>query len=128
MASDSIRNDYKRHVVFFDKKIRDKMLWDQEISAQLGTAIEQNQIVPYLQPIADRNGKIVGAEALARWIHPEHGFMPPGLFFPVFEKNGMIVEVDRYMWKCACEILSQWMNNGIDDLFISVNISPNRGK
>ena len=123
MASDSIRNDYKRHVVFFDKKIRDKMLWDQEISAQLGTAIEQNQIVPYLQPIADRNGKIVGAEALARWIHPEHGFMSPAAFIPLFEENGMITDMDKHIWRSACKILSDWEKKH-PDLFISVNVSP----
>ena len=49
--------------------------------------------------------------------------MPPGNFIPVFEKNGMIVEIDRFMWKSACEILSKWKSEGID-MFVSVNISP----
>ncbi len=123
VASDSIRDDYRRHVAFFDKKIRDRMLWNQEISAQLDVALEQNQIVPYLQPIADSNGKIVGAEALARWIHPIHGFMSPADFIPLFEENGMIADLDKYIWKSACRILSEWEDK-YPDLFISVNVSP----
>jgi diguanylate cyclase (GGDEF)-like protein len=123
MAMESIRDDYKRHVAFFDKKIRDKMLWNQEISAQLDAAIEQNQIVPYLQPIADRSGKIVGAEALARWIHPIHGFMSPADFIPLFEENGRIVDLDRHIWKSACKILSD-LEERYPELFISVNVSP----
>lgn len=123
LALDSIRNDYKRHVAIFDRKIRDRMLWNQEISGQLKDAIIQGQIIPYLQPIADRNGKIVGAEVLARWIHPDHGFMPPADFIPVFEENGMIVELDKHIWKFACGILSDWSKK-YPELFISVNVSP----
>jgi EAL domain-containing protein (putative c-di-GMP-specific phosphodiesterase class I) len=99
------------------------MLWNQEISAQLDAAIEQNQIVPYLQPIADRSGKIVGAEALARWIHPIHGFMSPADFIPLFEENGRIVDLDRHIWKSACKILSD-LEERYPELFISVNVSP----
>ena len=123
LALSRIRDDYKTHIAYYDSKIREKVLWDQKISAMLPDAIADMQIRPYLQPITDRDGKVVGAEALARWIHPEHGFMSPGMFIPVFEKNGMIVELDRHMWSCACRILSDW--KGVhDDVFLSVNISP----
>ena len=123
MALDSIRNNQKKHVAFFDKKIRDRMLLNQEISSELETAIEENQIFPYLQPIADRNGKIIGAEALVRWIHPERGFMSPAEFIPLFEDNGMIVDVDKHVWRSACRILAGWKNK-YPELFISVNVSP----
>jgi EAL domain-containing protein (putative c-di-GMP-specific phosphodiesterase class I) len=65
----------------------------------------------------------MGAEALVRWIHPDEGFLSPGKFIPVFERNGLIAEVDRYMWRCACEILADWKKRGINK-FISINISP----
>ena len=123
MALDSIRDDYRRHVAFFDKKIRDRMIWNQEISAQLDIAIKENQVVPYLQPIADKSGKIVGAEALVRWIHPVHGFMSPGDFIPLFEENGMIADMDKHIWRQACRILSDWEKK-YPELFISVNVSP----
>lgn len=123
LALDSIRNNYKRHVAFFDKDLRDKMLWDQELSSQLATSIEENQVFPFLQPIVDNTGKIVGAEALARWIHPTHGFLPPDEFIPLFEENGMILDLDKHIWASACKILSKW-NTTHPDLFISINVSP----
>ena len=80
-------------------------------------------IRPWLQPIVDRDGKTIGAEALVRWIHPEEGVRAPFSFIPVFEKNGMIADVDRFIWRKSCEILARWKRQG-KDLFISVNISP----
>ena len=121
LALSSLKDDYQRHIAYYDDAMRNKVLWDQKISSQLREAIETKQLRPYLQPIVDRNGKIVGAEELVRWDHPEYGFLSPGAFIPVFEKNGMISEVDKYMWRCACELLSRWKDKPI---FLSVNISP----
>lgn len=123
LAKMTIEDEYQTHIAFYDEKIRSEVLWAQHISAQLHDALKKRHVIPYLQPIVDQKGKIVGAEALARWIHPEDGFLPPSSFIPIFEKNGMITEVDRYMWRCACEILSGWKEQG-RDLFVSVNISP----
>ncbi len=123
LAKMTIEDEYQTHIAFYDEKIRSEVLWAQHISAQLNDALKKRHVIPYLQPIVDQEGKIVGAEALARWIHPEDGFLPPSSFIPIFEKNGMITEVDRYMWRCACEILSGWKEQG-RDLFVSVNISP----
>ena len=119
----TIGENYQTHVAIYDEKIRKDVLWAQHISAQLKEAIANKHVLPYLQPIVDKHGKIVGAEALARWIHPQDGFLSPAAFIPVFEKNGMIIEIDRHMWRCACEILAGWEKEG-RDLFISVNISP----
>ncbi|MBO4749439.1 MAG: EAL domain-containing protein [Lachnospiraceae bacterium] len=121
LALSSIKDDYQKHIAYYDDTMRNKVLWDQKISADLRGALEKKQIVPYLQPIVDPSGTVVGAEALIRWNHPEHGFLNPNSFIPVFEKNGMISEIDRYMWRCACELLSRWKDHPI---FLSVNISP----
>ncbi len=123
LALSAINDDYKTHIAYYDKKLRERVLWDQRITTELHNAISQRQLIPYLQPITDKRGRVVGAEALARWIHPEHGFLSPAVFIPVFEKSGLIVEVDRHIWRCACELLSQWKGK-FDDMFISVNISP----
>ena len=115
IAASSLRNDYHTHIAWYDDAMRVNMLWEQQISGDLHEAIRQRQIVPYLQPLVDQSGRVVGAEALVRWNHPEHGFLPPCKFVPVFERNGMIAEVDRHMWRCACEQLARWRDN---DLFI----------
>ena len=121
LALDSIKDEYNVHLAFYDDVMRERVLWNQKISDELEQAIAQGQIRPYLQAIVDDEGRAVGAEALVRWIHPREGFLAPYRFVPVFEQNGMIAQVDRHMWRCACEILSGWRDN---DLFISINVSP----
>lgn len=123
MALTEIKDSYHKHINWYDDEMRERVLWSQYISSQLIDALEQRQIVPYLQPMLNVSGHVVGAEALVRWNHPEEGFLSPARFVPVFEKNGMIADVDRYMWRCACEILARWKREG-KERFLSVNISP----
>ena len=123
LALTSIEKDDSVHMAIYDDKLRNEILWNQEITAQLADAIKNRDLRPYLQPIADSDGNIVGCEALVRWIHKVHGFLAPFRFIPSLEKNGLIVEVDKYMWRCACEILSDWKKRGWN-MFVSVNISP----
>ena len=123
LATSKITDNYSKRVAYYDDKLRDEAIHDQLISNQLKEAIETRQIRPYLQPIVDSRGMLAGAEALVRWIHPVEGFMNPGQFIPVFERNGLISVVDKYMWRCACELLADWKTRNIDN-FISVNVSP----
>ena len=116
---------YETIIKYYDNTIRNELLDEQKLISSLDDALKTNQIIPYLQPITDINGKVIGAEALARWIHPEQGCMPPYKFIPVFEKNGLITKLDKHIWECACELLSTWKNKDLfKDLFISINISP----
>lgn len=124
MAQETIKGDYKKHVAVYDDAMRERVLWEQRISAELQDALAQRQICVYLQAMVDISGAVVGAEALVRWNHPTQGLLTPGAFVPVFEKNGMIADMDKYMWRSACEILARWQREGHDDLFISINVSP----
>lgn len=121
MALDSIKDDFNSHLAYYDDAMRKEVLWNQRMAEDLPAAIKKRQICPYLQMIVDSEGHIVGAEALVRWLHPTEGFLAPYRFIPTLERNGMIAQVDKYMWRCACEILSRWRDN---NLFISVNVSP----
>ena len=121
MALDSIKDDFNSHLAYYDDAMRKEVLWNQRMAEELPAAIKKREICPYLQMIVDSEGHIVGAEALVRWLHPTEGFLAPYRFVPTLEKNGMIAQVDKYMWRCACEILSRWRDN---NLFISVNVSP----
>ena len=123
MALTAIQHDYNTRISYYSEEMRDSTLWSQEISLELPAALAEGQIRAYLQPIVNGAGKAVGAEALIRWMHPEHGLLFPAQFIPVFEKNGMIADVDRYMWEQACAILARWKAEGREQ-FISVNISP----
>ena len=119
----TITENYKTTIKMYDEKLRQNILEEQQLAIGLSKALSENQIIPYLQPITDVFGNVVGAEALARWNHPELGFLPPGKFIPVFEKNGMISEIDKHIWIETCKILASWKEK-YPNLFISINISP----
>lgn len=123
LALEGIKDDYHYHTAWYKPSMRDSVVKNRQITEELAAAIEDGQIRPWLQPIVDREGKAIGAEALVRWIHPKEGIRSPGLFIPVLEKNGMIADLDRCIWRASCEILARWKKEG-KDLFLSVNISP----
>lgn len=124
MALETIKGDYEKRVAFYDEELRSSVLREQELTADLTDAIEKHHLQIYLQPQLDRQGNVLGAEALIRWIHPIKGMMMPGEFIPIFEKNGTIAKLDRYVWELACKQLRKWKEIGREDMYISVNISP----
>ncbi|MBR1508512.1 MAG: EAL domain-containing protein [Eubacterium sp.] len=123
LAITDIEENYKTVIRYYNDELRKTIMEEQRLATDLINAIDVDNIRPYLQPIADKDGKVVGAEALARWMHPDLGFLQPNRFIPVFEKNGMITDLDRHIWKDACRILARWKDTN-PDMFISVNISP----
>ena len=124
MACEAIKGDYRKKLLWFDEKTQSEFMRRERYNAELSSAIENGDIQIYLQPQIDINGKLLGAEALARWIHKKDGFIPPAQFIPHFEENGRITELDICVWRQACAKLKEWKNIGRDDLHISVNISP----
>lgn len=124
MAIKRVKGDYHKRIAYYDNVIRDRILHEQEIIADLDEAIWEGQFKMYLQPQMGADGKLLGAEALIRWVHPEKGFVMPDDFIPVFERNGLISDVDRYIWEVACKQLRKWKEEGREELYISVNISP----
>ncbi len=123
LAIASIKQDVEKRVAYYDDRIRADILWEQVISGSLDEAMNKGELVPYLQSQVDAEGKVAGAEVLVRWNHSQEGFLTPGRFIPVLEKNGMIVNMDRYIWESACQILARWKAEGHTDTYLSVNIS-----
>lgn len=124
MAINPIKNSTVRSFSWYEENMRDNILWEQKITGSLEDAMMSGQIVPFLQAQVNSNGKVEGAEVLVRWQHPEEGLMAPGRFIDILERNGRIVNLDRFMWEEACKILKKWKDLGRDDLYLSVNISP----
>ncbi len=88
--------------------------------SELQQAIDRQELVPFLQPkLCTRTGRVVGAEALIRWKHPQRGWVPPAEFIPFAERTGRIAAVTRYMLKAGIELLRREMGA----LHLSVNIS-----
>lgn len=124
LAIRSIKGRYGTHFAVYDDKLRSILLREQEITDNMEKALAEKQFVVYLQPKfrVEDNG-LAGAEALVRWNHPNRGFMPPSEFIPLFEKNGFITQLDRFVWDKSCEILKEWKDKGISDIPLSVNVS-----
>ncbi len=124
LAADSIRGQYNTHFSVYDDSLRSKLLREQVITESMEAALAQRQFQVYLQPkFSLLDDRLAGAEALVRWIHPEMGFLSPGEFIPLFEKNGFITQLDRYVWEEACRLLHDWQSRGLTTVPVSVNIS-----
>lgn len=124
MAIETIKGDYHKRIAYYNNQIRENALYEQELTSELSTAIAEEQLQMFLQPQMSADGTLLGAEALVLWFHPKRGQIPPGDFVPLFEKNGSISDVDRYIWEAACKQLRKWKDQGKEDIYISVNISP----
>ena len=87
-------------------------------------ALENRDFCVYYQPkYRAKDRKLSGAEALVRWMDPEWGRILPGKFIPLFESNGFITELDRYVFHEVCRQVRQWLDEGLPVVPISVNIS-----
>lgn len=124
IARKSAKDNAARPIKYFEEKFNAELHNRHEIESEMQNALESGQFQVYLQPkcrIGD--GKVIGAEALVRWIHPEKGVVPPDKFIPVFEANGFIEQLDRYVHTQVCIILRKWIDAGIDCIPVSVNVS-----
>jgi diguanylate cyclase (GGDEF)-like protein/PAS domain S-box-containing protein len=93
---------------------------------ELRDAIANDELVVFYQPIVDvQTGRIVGAESLVRWMHPQRGLTMPNEFIPIAETSGLVVPIGRWMLAEACEMTKRWKDAGIvdDAFYISVNLS-----
>ena len=124
LALDSIKGQYNRYYAIYDDRMRASLLREQSITDAMEPALAQGQFLVYLQPkYSLTEHSMAGAEALVRWIHPQWGSISPGEFIPLFEKNGFIPKLDRYVWEQVCALLRDWKQQGRPLLPISVNVS-----
>lgn len=124
LAMDTFEGNYDSFITYYDDSIREKLLREHMITNAMKRAVEEKQFVIYYQPKFDLNSEcVIGAEALVRWKHPEFGFLSPGEFIPIFEKNGFISELDYYVWDCVCQKIASWVETGHSLMPISVNVS-----
>ena len=124
MALWKAKGNFKNPYCEYDEKMRQQVLKEQKIINAMERAIQNKEFTLYLQPQYDiEKGTIIGAEALVRWISLENGFISPGDFIPVFENNGFVYEVDKFIWEESCRYLRKWLDEGREVHPISVNVS-----
>ncbi|MCM2263876.1 MAG: EAL domain-containing protein [Desulfuromonadales bacterium] len=95
------------------------------LESQLRKALDLQQFEVFYQPQVDaRNGRLVGAEALVRWRHPELGLVAPGDFIPLAEETGLIIDIGAWVLNEACVRLKGWHEQGLSLERLAVNLSP----
>ena len=124
LAIQQIKGIYGKDIAFFETDLQKHLLDEQRISENMEEALEKGQFKVYYQPKHETiTGKIVGAEALVRWDHPEYGFMSPGQFIPLFEKNGFITKLDMFIIEQVCKDMQRWKKKKYPFVPVSINVS-----
>ena len=120
LAKTRSRNRYQFYIASVDSEMRRR----RELEKDLREALAREQFHLVYQPqISYRDHSVVGVEALIRWIHPEHGFVPPDQFIPLAEQNGTIIAIGEWVLDQACKQLREWHDQGFTDLRMAVNLS-----
>jgi len=116
-AKSSGKKSYRFFEPGMEQRVRDRRV----LEADLRTALRAGEIEVYFQPIVGlRSGEIVGCEALARWNHPERGFVSPAEFIPVAEQSGLIDVLGDHVLRLACKEAASWPVH----MKVAVNVSP----
>ncbi|MCR4940492.1 MAG: EAL domain-containing protein [Treponemataceae bacterium] len=124
LAIREIKGIYGKNVSFYEDRLHNQLLSEQRIVETMEKALEEGQFQIFYQPKHETiTCKIAGAEALVRWNHPEYGLMLPGLFIPIFEKNGFITKLDTFIIRRVCMDIKRWQEKGLPVVPVSVNIS-----
>ncbi len=108
----------------YDENYTSKLLRETEITNKMNDALAGNEFKVYLQPkFSVQEKRLVGAEALVRWEEKDGNMLFPGDFIPLFEKNGFIAKLDKYVLEQTCKLIQNWHSQGYGHLKISVNLS-----
>ncbi len=114
------RNYYRYYSGVFNKIAGARL----SLEAELRKAISAKQFVLHYQPKVDiEENRVIGAEALLRWKHPEKGLIPPFEFLPVLEETGLIKAAGRWVIEESCEALYRWRDKGLGSLQLALNLS-----
>lgn len=109
---------------FYSVELMKKLQMEQELENLFDESLANEDFQVYLQPkVCLRTGKLGGAEALVRWVHPVRGVISPGDFIPLLEKNGKICQLDRFVFCKVCQLQQRWEQEGRELFPISVNLS-----
>jgi len=119
------KNTGKSNYVVFDETMEDYALERLELETSLRKALQNHEICVWYQPTIDLKTKqMVGAEALARWLHPTRGLVSPGQFIPIAEDTGLIIPIGYWVLEESCRQAKAWMKEyQLSEFILSVNLS-----
>ncbi len=117
------KNNLNEHICWYNSDTLNQNLDEKIILGKFEKSLSLGEFKMFLQPQVTKENKVLGAEALVRWIDSDGNIITPNKFIPVLEKTGLITKLDTYIWEEAAKQLEKWKNLGREDLHISVNIS-----
>ena len=126
MAADTVKGSFTKTVGMYDDRLHEKQLYAEQLIELFPKAIREKQFKVYYQPKFDVRPDtpvLASAEALVRWVHPELGIISPGDFIPLFEENGLIQQLDYYVWEEAARQICEWKERLQYAVPVSVNVS-----
>lgn len=108
----------------FNPQLQQQVRERAALEVDIRHALEHGHFLLHYQPVVDAQGRVKGAEALVRWLHPERGLIAPGAFVPVAEQLGLIFALDRWVLRLACQQLAQWaLDPATAEWTLAVNLS-----
>ncbi len=120
------RSDRSANYAIYDNKMHEKELFEARLLEDIGKALDERQFSIVFQPKYDIRGdepKLCSAEVLIRWKHPQYGDIMPDSFIPLFEENGLINGLDRFVWTEAARQIRLWKDMYGVVMPLSVNVS-----
>ncbi|MEM7564379.1 MAG: diguanylate cyclase [Pseudomonadota bacterium] len=120
------KHEGRNRFEFFAESMSSDVTHRLETENQLRRALREDQFRLFYQPLVDSKCRVIGAETLIRWQHPERGLVPPGDFLDVLEASGQILEVGSWVIETAFKQLTDWLDRELwqEDFMLCVNISP----
>ncbi len=108
----------------YDRQFAEEVRFRLTLERDLDRALPDQQLTLHYQPLVDSAGHLIGAEALLRWQHPEHGWISPATFIPLAERRGLIRPIGQWVLEQACRDLKSWQRRARFIGRVSVNVSP----
>ena len=125
-ALNKINNNLIDNIAIYDNKLHEKEVFEEQLIDDFKQAIIDKEFMVYYQPkffIQKDTPELTSAEALVRWNHKKLGLIPPSIFIPLFEENGLIQELDNYVWNETAHQIKKWKEKYKRSVKVSVNVS-----
>ena len=125
-AANAVRNGYQKAIGIYDTKMHEAELFRERLLEDFKPSLESNRFMVYFQPkfdIRPEKPVLASAEALVRWDHPELGLISPGVFIPLLEENGLILDLDQFVWRETAARIRDWRDRFGFSVPVSVNVS-----
>ena len=124
LAAKSIKHNFEKNIANFEGPVSSKLYKTNMLEASFEDAIKNEEFKVWFQPKFDAKSEmVIGAEALVRWVRQDGTMVPPAEFIDVFEKDGLIVRLDEYVFRKVCIYIKAWQDAGMEAVPVSINLS-----